>query len=245
VSRYSKGTVSLERALSKLGIASRTEARRLILGRHVMVDGRPVRDPLFAVNPERARIEVDGQRVAKAKPLVLALHKPVGVVTTRSDELGRRTVYDLLPAELPFVGPVGRLDFESSGLLLLTNDSRLADRIASPGGCEKVYEVAIDQPFSAAAVAAFRAGLQLEDGPPLAPVEVSVDPGDPTHARFTLHEGRNRQIRRMCGAFGWAVLALHRVRIGPITLGALASGASRPLTAAEDAALRAAVAPRA
>lgn len=236
--RFPKGTVSLERALSKLGIASRTEARRLILARHVSVDGQPVRDPLAVVNPDRARIEVDGRPIARVRALVIALNKPAGVVTTRKDELGRRTVYDLLPRELPFVGPIGRLDFESSGLLLLTNDTRLADLVATPGGCAKVYDVEIDRPFSQEAITTFRAGMQLEDGPLLEPVEVDVDPQEPRRARFVLREGRNRQIRRMCGGFGWSVLRLHRVAVGPIVLGDLGEGAWRELGVDEVAALR-------
>ncbi len=240
MSRYPPGTVSLERALSKLGLASRTEARRLIEAGRVKIDGKPANDPGYPVNPDKARITVDGARVRKAKPILLALHKPPRIVTTRSDELKRQTVYDLLPPGLPFVAPIGRLDFESSGLLLLTNDSRLADRIASPGSCAKVYEVEIDQPFSAEACAKFREGMQLEDGPQLAPVQVDVDPADPKKARFTLHEGRNRQIRRMCGGFGYAVLRLHRTMIGPIQLGELAEGQSRPLDEAEEKALYAA-----
>lgn len=243
VSRFPQGTVSLERALSKLGLASRTQARSLIAAGRVRVDGTLATDPGAAVNPDTARLEVDGARVRKAATIVLALHKPTGVVTTRSDELQRRTVYDLLPPELPFVVPIGRLDFESSGLLLLTNDSRLADQIASPGVCAKVYEVEVDRAFTANAVARARSGMLLEDGQPIAPVQIDIDPRQPTKARFTLHEGRNRQIRRMCSAFGYTVLALHRTRIGPIQLGRLPEGQSRALDQAEERALRVAAQP--
>ncbi|MFO1054471.1 MAG: pseudouridine synthase [Planctomycetota bacterium] len=243
MSPFPRGTVSLERALSKLGVASRGEARRLIAEGRVSVDGQLVRAPLQAVNPDRARIEVDGARVRKATAVVLMMHKPAGIVTTRADERGRRTVTDLLPKDAPFVAPVGRLDLDSSGLLLLTNDSRLADQVTAPGTCAKVYEVEVDRPLTDEVCARFRAGMTLQGGERLAPVEIAVDPTRPTHARLTLHEGRNRQIRRMCGETGYAVVTLHRVTIGPLSLDDLAVGAVRALSATEEKALRAAVEP--
>jgi 23S rRNA pseudouridine2605 synthase len=126
-------TVSLPRALSKLGYCSRTDAERLVAAGRVRVDGAVVRDPDRRVHPEFAVIEVDGTRVGKVAPVYLALNKPRGVVTTRSDPRARATVYDCLAgADLPFVGPVGRLDKASEGLLLLTNDTRWADRLLDP-----------------------------------------------------------------------------------------------------------------
>jgi 23S rRNA pseudouridine2605 synthase len=230
--------VTLARALSKLGIASRSEARALIEAGRIRVGGRPVRDPDRWLDPDRERIELDGRPLVRATPSWFMLHKPVGCVTTRSDERGRVTVRDLLPPGLPFVSPVGRLDMDSSGLLLLTNDTLLAARIAGPdSGCPKVYEVVLDAPLRPADLAAFAAGFELE-GARLRPVRVRVDPARPERVRLTLTEGRNRQIRRMCAARGREVLALHRIAIGTLRLGALEAGAVRPLTEAEVRALR-------
>ena len=225
--------VSLERALSKLGVASRGEAKRWIEAGRIRVDGRPAEHPLQPVNPDRARIEVDGVRVRKAGSITIAMHKPVGYVTTRSDELGRRTVYDLLPPETPFVTPIGRLDFESSGLLLLTNDSRMSDRITTPGACVKVYEVEVDRPLTDEICSEFRKGMHMQNDERLAPVEVDLDPADPRRARLLLREGRNRQIRRMCGERGYVVTKLHRTAVGPILLGDLAEGGVRTLVTSE------------
>jgi 23S rRNA pseudouridine2605 synthase len=236
--------VSLVRALSKLGVASRTEAARLIAAGRVRVDGRLVRDGGLRVDLDRCRIELDGAVIRRTELLWLMLHKPLGVVTTMADELGRPSVRSLIPASVrSYVAPVGRLDIESSGLLLLTNDTRLAARLTAPdSGCAKVYEVVLDRPLVRADLDAFRRGLRLEDEPrPLRPVAVEVDPHDATHIRLTLTEGRNRQIRRMCASRGRKVLALRRVAIGPIGLGNLAPGATRSLGEAEVAALAAAV----
>lgn len=233
--------MSLERALSKLGVASRGEARRLIAEDRVRVNGQPARDPLTAVNPDRARIEVDGQAVRKQAAAIFAMHKPVGIVTTRADELGRRTVFDLLPPGLPYLAAVGRLDFESSGLLLFTNDSRLADAITAPGSCAKTYRVRLDRPLDEPTIAEYRRGMTLPGEERLAPVGVTIDADDPTLVELVLHEGRNRQIRRMCGERGYAVRELHRIAIGPIALGSQAEGTIRPLDSREEAALRAAV----
>lgn len=231
--------VSLARALSKLGVTSRSEARRWIEAGRVRVDGNVVRDPERWLEPERSRIEVDGRRIARAGAVVVALHKPAGVVTTRSDERGRRTVYDLLPEELPFLGPVGRLDLESTGLLLLTNDTRLGADLTDPEhGCAKTYEVRLDREFADADACAFARGLVLRDGTRLRPAEVTVAPRDRRAFTITLREGRNRQIRRMCEEMGYRVERLHRVAIGPLRLGTLPEGGWRRLTPAELRLLR-------
>jgi 23S rRNA pseudouridine2605 synthase len=238
--------VTLARALSKLGVLSRTQAREAILAGRVEVGGRVERDPDRWLDPDRAAIRLDGTRVQRQAAVWLALHKPVGVVTTRSDERGRRTVYDLLPPGTPWVGPVGRLDQDSSGLLLLTNDSQLAEAVTGPAQkLPKVYEVDLDRPLSDAAVARFRAGMTLADGTVLQPVEVGFPhEGDASRIVLVLREGRNRQIRRMAADCGLDVLRLHRVAIGPIALGDLPVARARPLNAGEVEALGRLRAPR-
>jgi 23S rRNA pseudouridine2605 synthase len=155
--------VSLERALSKLGIASRVEARRCIETGRVRVGDRVVRDPRWRVDPDLDRIAVDGVPARRATAVYLVLHKPVGVVTTRRDPEGRRTVYDLLPADAPHLGAVGRLDLDSSGLLLFTNDTRLAARLTDPlTHVTKVYDVRLDAPITAADAARLGIRRRLE-----------------------------------------------------------------------------------
>ncbi|MFM9012407.1 MAG: pseudouridine synthase, partial [Gemmatimonadota bacterium] len=138
------GQVGLARALSKLGICSRSEGERLIRAGQVRVDGQVIRDPMHRVVPERARLEVEGAPVGAATKVYLALNKPRGVVTTRRDPLGRPTVYELLPSDLPFVGPVGRLDQASEGLLLLTNDTAWGAHLTDPEShVDKTYHVQV------------------------------------------------------------------------------------------------------
>ncbi len=232
--------VTLARALSKLGVLSRTQAAAAIAAGRVAVDGRITRDPERWVDPDRG-ITLDGRVVTRQQRVYLAMHKPVGVVTTRADERKRRTVYDLLPTGTPWVSPVGRLDLDSSGLLLLTNDTQLGEKITGPAGeLAKVYEVTLDAPLTDQDVARFRQGLVLPDGTALQPVDVALPRrGDATSVRLTLREGKNRQIRRMAQACGRTVVRLHRVAIGSLTLGDLAEGAVRRLTATEVRALRA------
>jgi 23S rRNA pseudouridine2605 synthase len=225
------GTVSLERALSKLGVASRAEARRWILAGRVEVGGRLTRDPNAWVVPERARIAVDGAPVVKAEYVYLALHKPAGIVTTRSDERGRKTVHDLLPEGLPPVFAVGRLDKDTSGLLLLTNDARWADRLTDPrGGTVKVYRVTVDHPLTQAARAAMEAPFTLPDGTRLAPARVRPLGTDGRAFEMAITEGKNRQIRRTCAALGYEVESLERIAVGPYKLGALRPGEVKSLT---------------
>jgi len=222
--------VSLTRALSKLGVASRTEAEAMILDGRVRIGTRVMRDPRWRVDPSNDDIRVDGRTVRPPQPQFWLLHKPVGIITTRRDERSRPTVYDLLPPDLPHVVPVGRLDGDSSGLLLLTSDTQLAARLTDPDAhIPKVYEVELDAPISAAEA------RRLSDGVPIAGrmtrpalVELVRGPGQ-SHARVTLVEGRNRQVRRMFQSVGRAVVALRRVAIGPLHIRGLAEGQVRPL----------------
>lgn len=233
--------VSLPRALSKLGLCSRSDGERLVLAGKVRVGGRVVRDPAHRVDLLRDRITVDQAPVAAAQPVYLALNKPRGLVTTRSDPRERATVYDCLAdADLPFVSPVGRLDRASEGLLLFTNDTHWAARLTSPEShVDKVYHVQVNVVPSDALAARMMAGAAVVDSgggeERLAAKHAAVLRAGSRHGwlTVTLDEGRNRHIRRLLDAFDVEVLRLVRVAIGPLALGDLAKGAWRRLTAAE------------
>lgn len=229
VSPKRPGRAPLERALSKLGVASRTQARALVLSGRVSVDGRVVRDPLAAVVPESAALRLDGERVRAPLPLTVALHKPRGVVTTRSDERGRRTVYAFLTEVPSPVVPVGRLDLATSGLLLLTNDTRFADWLTDPANAiPRVYLVSVRGDVSDEAAAKLRAGVE-EGGERLSAraVQVRKRSRRESHLVVELVEGKNREVRRMLRAIGHEVTRLRRVSFGGIQLGDLAPGTWR------------------
>jgi 23S rRNA pseudouridine2605 synthase len=235
--------VQLHRALSKLGWGSRTQAWEWIRSGQVCVDGRVVTDPLAWVDLHRQHISRSAEPTDRsaffappsARKLTLALHKPRGIVTTRSDERGRRTVYDLLPADLPWVFPVGRLDADSEGLLILTNDSDLSVRLTEPAyHVAKTYRVTIAGVPEEAVLDKVRGGPDLADGP-TRPVEVRVLRRRPNAlvVEMILTEGRNRQIRRLWAAMGHRVRRLVRVAIGAYRLGDLLAGACRELSDVE------------
>lgn len=204
------------------------------------VNGRPAALGESA-DPQRDRIELDGQRISFETRAYWLLHKPRGVVATRSDPEGRGTVLDLLPPEARRLRlfPVGRLDFASEGLLLLTNDGALAQRLLHPSyGSEKEYVVTVRGAVSDAALARLEAGLRLDEwGRRTAPAEASRLGRDATRdeerLRIVLREGRRRQIRRSLARLGHPVRRLVRVRVGPLVLGRLARGRARELTARE------------
>jgi 23S rRNA pseudouridine2605 synthase len=231
----------LAKYLAHAGVASRRAAEGLIAAGRVRVDGAAVSDPAFDVG-DGARIEVDGRRVDGAEPrVVYALHKPVGVVSTARDTHGRTTVVDLLRGVDVRVYPVGRLDADSSGLILLSNDGELANRLTHPRyEVPKTYRATLERgPVSERALRRLREGVGLEDGP-TAPARVRRARGTGGAViEITIHEGRNRQVRRMCEAVGHPVSALARVAFGPLRLGALAPGEHRRLSESEIAALRA------
>jgi 23S rRNA pseudouridine2605 synthase len=224
--------VQLHRALSKLGRGSRTQAWDWVRAGRVKVDGRVVTDPLAWVDLDRQRIELRSQEEAPPAPLVLALHKPRGVVTTRRDERGRRTVYDLLPPGLPWVFPAGRLDADSEGLLILTNDARLAVRLTEPGHrVPKTYHVTVEGVATDEEVQRLRGGIDLKDGRTRpAGVRVLARGAGETTLEMVLTEGRNRQIRRMWWSLGRRVRRLVRVAVGGYELGDLPAGACRELS---------------
>lgn len=226
--------MSLERALSKLGIASRVEARALIAAGRVRVGARRVVEPSWRVDMQHDRITIDGAPARRAGLQTWMLHKPVGTVTTRRDPEGRRTVFDLLPAGLPHLGAVGRLDLDTSGLLLFTNDTQLGAFLTDPQThVEKVYAVRLDAPIAATDAQRLAAGVELSRRQTL-PARVELCGTSPcARLRVTLVEGRNRQVRRMFATLGRTVVDLHRERFGPLRLGDLVPGMSRPLRAGE------------
>ena len=229
----------LQKVLARVGLGSRRLCEELIEDGRVTVNGE------VAVLGRRVEVdvdlvEVDGAPIGVRPGLVhYLLNKPAGVITTASDPQGRPTVLSLVPSE-PRVFPVGRLDLDTEGLLLLTNDGELANRIAHPShGVEKEYlaEVAVEP--TRAVLRRLREGIDLDDGP-TAPAQASLVA--PTLVRLVIHEGRNRQVRRMLDAVGHPVLRLIRTRIGPISDRRLAPGAWRALSAAELRSLEAALA---
>lgn len=223
--------VQLHRAVSKMGWGSRAQAWDWIVAGKVCVDGRPVADPLTWVDLDRQRITRSGEDAPAAPRTAIALHKPRGVITTRSDERGRRTVYDLLPAGLPWLFPAGRLDADSEGLLILTNDSELSSRLTEPEHrTPKTYRATLTGELTPEAVNTLRRGVDLSDGRTRpAQVRVLRRGGSGTLVEIVLTEGRNRQVRRMAAAVGCKVRRLVRVAIGSCELGDLKSGDHRIL----------------
>jgi 23S rRNA pseudouridine2605 synthase len=223
--------VQLHRALAKLGWGSRKMAWQWVRAGQVQVDGRVVTDPLTWVDLDRQRITRQGQEAVAAASVVLALHKPRGVVTTRQDERGRKTVYDLLPAGGPWLFPVGRLDADSEGLLILTNDAALAVRLTEPEHhIPKTYRVWVTGSPGEEVLQRLRDGIALPDGPTRpAGVRLVKRRRGQTVIEMVLTEGRNRQVRRMWAAVGHKVRQLVRVAIGAFLLGDLPSGSCRTL----------------
>ncbi|CCV15155.1 pseudouridine synthase [Mesorhizobium sp. STM 4661] len=234
--------MSLCRALSKLGLCSRKQAEVLVAEGRVKVAGKIVRNGSMRVDPGRDRIEVDDRRVVAERKVYLMLNKPRGLVTTRDDPQDRGTVYDCLAGlDLPFVSPVGRLDKASEGLLLMTNDTRFAQRLLDPAShVAKIYHVQVAALPDAALLARLRAGVTV-DGEQLTARSIDILRGGTSTAwlEITLDEGRNRHIRRMLHACDIEVLRLVRVAIGQLQLGDLAKGKARHLTAEERAMLAA------
>ena len=231
----------LPRLISTWGFCSRKEAERLVAGGHVTVNGVVRRDVLWKTHPRQDAIAVDGQPVRRAALLYAKLHKPLGVVTTMKDPQGRPTVAELVPPERKGVMPVGRLDADSTGLLLLTNDHALGDLLAGADHrVEKLYHVVVGGHPDYERFAPMRAGSVLEDGERCRPARVKLLGSDGPDMRIevVIDQGKNRQIRRSLAALGLEVRALHRLRIGPLELGTLAPGQVAALSATELAALR-------
>jgi 23S rRNA pseudouridine2605 synthase len=236
------GPLSLARALSKFGVCSRAEAARWIEAGRVEVDGRIVRWPSRRIDPRREEVRVDGRRVGDdTERIVLVLHKPAGYITSRGDPGGRPTVYDLLGDVGRWVFPVGRLDRDTSGLLVLTNDHRLGQTLTDPEAhVPKRYHARVRGVPSAEALRALREGVPLGDGTSSRPAEVRPL-GSPKEGsswlEIVLTEGKNRQVRRMCAAVGHDVQDLMRVAVGGLVLGSLGPGEWRELAPTEVARL--------
>ncbi|KJV37052.1 pseudouridine synthase [Luteibacter yeojuensis] len=233
-------TFGLARVLSKRGICSRSQGEKLARDGRVRVDGRVVRDPEFPIRGAE-RIEVDGGGADAAAPVYIVMNKPRGLVVSAADERGRDTVYSLLEgAGLPWVGPVGRLDKASEGLLLLSNDTAWAAGITDPAThVPKTYHVQVAGHPDEATVAAMLEGV-VDEGEPLRAGAASVLRQGEKNAwlEVTLDEGRNRHIRRLMAALGFEVQRLVRVAIGGLPLGDLPKGRWRHLAEAEVTALR-------
>jgi len=219
--------------LARAGVASRRKADELIKAGRVSVNGRLGELNTFVCASDR--VEVDGRPVAKQRLAYLLLHKPAGVVTTARDPGGRPTVVDLVPHE-PRVVPVGRLDADTTGALLLTNDGELAHRLAHPRyEVDKVYVADVDGEPPDEAIQALAAGVELDDGR-TAPARARRT--GPSRIELTIHEGRKHQVKRMCEAVGYPVRRLHRRAYAGLTLGSLRPGAWRELTRDEVERLR-------
>ena len=226
--------------LSKAGLGSRVDARGWITAGRVKVNGQVVRDPDQWIDLKRDRVRLDGKPLQARERVYVLLYKPTGYLTTYRDPKGRPTVYDLIADLGTFVSPVGRLDLDTSGLLLLTNDNQLAERVTNPEShVPKTYLVKASQRLTDEQLQRLRDGVELADGPTRpARVRRVRDSEKYTHLEITLTEGRNRQVRRMIEALDVTVLKLVRVKIGPIPIGGLAIGKWRSLTPAEVRALR-------
>jgi len=230
---------TLERVLSKAGLGSRTDARKWIGAGRVKVNGKLVQSPDRWVDLERDRVTLDDRPVQAARKMYLLLYKPTGYLTTYKDPDGRPTVYDLLSEVGKWVVPVGRLDLDTSGLLLLTNDTRFGERVMNPDfKVPKTYLVKASTLLSDEQLDRLRSGVELSDGP-TQPAEISRvrDSQKYSFISLTIREGRNRQVRRMLEAVGSKVLKLVRTHIGPIAIGDLQIGKYRELRPEEVRAL--------
>ncbi len=236
----SKSSMTLDRVLSRFGLASRSDARRAIAEGRLKVNGRVVRDPDLWVRPEEDVIHLDGKRLRRAAKLYVLFYKPKGVITSHGDPGSRRTVYDYLGADLRWVAPVGRLDKDSSGLLLLTNDTDFADHVASPASeVEKTYIAKLSGIIGDDAIQTLARGVKMKRGDAARPRSVRrlEDRGRHSWLEIVLTEGKNREVRRMIEAVGFKVLKLVRTRIGPWGLEGLEIGKYRLLKPAEARAL--------
>jgi pseudouridine synthase len=247
--------MTLDRVLSRFGIASRTVARQTILAGRMKVNGRTVRDPDTWVAPAQDRLQLDGQFLKPARKRYVLFYKPKGVITSHGDPDGRETIYKyfagsakpggkLKPAQAgseKWLAPVGRLDKDTSGLLLLTNDTKFAEFILNPeSGIPRTYLVKTSGLLGDDVIARLAAGVEMKRGDLAAPVSVRrrEDRGKYTWLEVVLTEGKNREVRRMIEAVGFKVLKLVRTHIGPLTLAGLEVGKWRELTHAEIGRLR-------
>ena len=236
----SKSAMTLDRVLSRLGLASRTAAREAIVQGRLKVNGRVACDPDLWVQPGQDIIHFDGNRLKQARKIYLLFYKPKGVITSHGDPQARKTIYDYLDPRLPWVSPVGRLDQDSSGLLLLTNDTEFANRITDPGSrVTKVYRLKLNGLIDDESLRKLESGVKMRRGDFARPKSIRriEDRGKYSWLEIVLTEGKNREVRRMMEAVGFTVLKLVRTRIGPLSLEGLEVGGCRELSNAERNAL--------
>ena len=226
---------TLERVLSKAGLGSRVDARGWVREGRVKVNGTVTRDPDRWIDMGRDRVRLDDRSLVVRERIYLLLYKPTGYLTTYRDPGGRPTVYDLITDVGTFLSPVGRLDLDTSGLLLMTNDNQFAERVTNPDShVPKTYLVIASMVLTDEALQQLRDGIELADGPTRSAVVTRVrDSAKYTDFEITLTEGRNRQVRRMVEALGARVVELVRVQVGPVTIGKLPIGKWRRLTTDE------------
>lgn len=230
-----RGKVPLERALSKLGSASRSQTREWVLAGRLKVNGRTITDPLFMVSPETDRFTVNGRELGQQAWVTIILNKPGAVVTTRSDEKGRRTVFDLLPPEFKGLHSVGRLDMASTGLLIMTNDTKLSAWLTDPANAvPRTYAVTVAGLVTEDELKRAAGGI-MDDGELLKPSALTLRKasGRETHLIVELTEGKNRELRRLFAAIGHEVTRLKRVSFGTFQLGDLQPGEFRRLSRGE------------
>lgn len=228
----------LQKLIAAAGITSRRKAERLIEAGRVSVNGAVVTDLGTRADPERDKVRVDGRSIAPEERAWIALHKPRGVVSSVEDPYAERVVTDLLDGVAERLYPAGRLDLDSEGLVLMTNDGELMHAMTRPGGpVDKHYEVTVAGAPAEADLERLRAGIELAEGR-LLPCEIETLAGAGERFHVVLHEGKKNQIRRMFASIGHPVLRLVRRRIGPVELGGLAPGRWRRLTSTEVAGLR-------
>ena len=237
----SKATLTLDRVLSRFGLASRRDARQAIQAGRLKVNGKVVRDPDLWVRPDHVTLHLDGQRLKPARKTYLVFYKPKGVITSHGDPGERKTIYEYLKDIDKWVSPVGRLDKDTSGLLLLTNDTEFAEHITNPlSKVLKTYLVKTSGLLSEETIAKLNAGVEMKRGDIASPISVRrlEDRRKYTWLEVVLAEGKNREVRRMIEAVGFKVLKLVRTGLGPLTLAGLEVGKWRELTPREIAALR-------
>ena len=236
----SKSSMTLDRVLSRFGVASRTESRQAILDGRLKVNGQVVRDPDRWVHTGENVFHLDGKRLRRARRIYLLFYKPKGVITSHGDPSNRETIYDYLDANLAWVSPVGRLDKDTSGLLLLTNDTEFANFITSPESLvPKTYLVKLNALIDEDTLKRLAAGVEMKRGDFAMPGSVRriEDRGKYSWLEIVLTEGKNREVRRLLEAVGFTVLKLVRTKIGALTLAGLEVGKWRILTAKEVALL--------
>lgn len=227
--------IRLNKYLAQLGVASRRKADELIASGRIKVNGQVINQLGEKINPQHDQVSLDGQILTPSIKLIyIMLNKPPGVVSTTSDEFKRQTVLDLVKVQTRLF-PVGRLDQDSTGLILLTNDGELTQRLTHPKfEINKTYQVAVQGIISPDQIKRLEEGVLLKEGKTSpSRVEVLKTEGNRTYLEITIHEGRNRQIRRMCGSLDLEVINLKRVSMGPLTLGNLPEGSWRVLTQSE------------